>query len=70
MLFSGLVYLVSCMLLVSVWVCSFLSLEMFSSMILLKIWSMALTWDSCALSMTSIQRYSFFMVSHIFFPMF
>lgn len=52
---------------------SFLSLVMFSSMILLKIWSTLMTWDSSP-SMPVIQRVFFFIVSHRFpicsFPVF
>lgn len=55
---SGLVYLLFHVLLVFG---SFLSLGTFSSVILLKTWSMPLTWDSSSSSMLIIGRFVFMM---------
>lgn len=55
--FSSFVYLVLCVLLLSL--CACLSLGKFSAMVLLNIWYMSLIWDSSPSSMPIIQWCSF-----------
>lgn len=51
------------MLLLSIWVCLFLSLSNFSFTVLFKIWSMSLNRDS---SMIITQIWSFYVILHLF----
>jgi hypothetical protein len=66
--FSGGIYLVLCVLYICVGM-SFLSLGKFSSMILLKIWSMPLTQDSFLSYMPTIWRVFFFNGAPHFFSL-